>query len=215
MKHYVTTVGIHRSWHRLAQRCEYPHACKELMKNIVQDLIDGEWAEADSINFWTLDAAKWCECDNCKALGTTTDRNLLLVHRLDQEMNKAMAEGRLKRNVRIFFLAYWDVLEPPTRPLPPDFDYDNCIATYYPIIRCYVHTFADPACTEFNLRYQQNLVGWATERERKMRRPMHQTLKKTMTRTTCHAPAQKGLRGPGCLAIHGRRRRCTLRRMPL
>ncbi len=145
------------------------YACDEFMKKIVQDLIDGEWADADSINFWTLDGGKWCECEACRALGTPTDRNLLLVHRLRQEMKRAMAQGRLKRNVRIYFLAYADVLEPPTRPLPRDFDYDNCIATYFPIARCYVHTFADPACTEFNTRYQKNFLGWASDPERHYR----------------------------------------------
>ena len=145
------------------------HACDEFMKNLVQDLIDGEWKDADSINFWTLDGGKWCECDACKALGTPTDRNLLLVHRLRQEMKLAMAQGRLARNIRIYFLAYADVLEPPTRPLPTDFDYENCIATYFPIARCYVHRFDDPACTEFNARYQKHFLGWSTEPDRHYR----------------------------------------------
>jgi hypothetical protein len=139
------------------------YACDEFMGNIVQDLIDGEWKDADSINFWTLDVGKWCECEACKALGTPTDRNLLLVHCLRQEIRRATAEGRLHRTVPIYFLAYADVLEPPTRPLPDDFDYENCIATYFPIARCYVHAFADPACTEFNARYQQHFRGWFVE----------------------------------------------------
>jgi len=145
------------------------YACDEFMKNLVRDLVDGEWKEADSINFWTLDGGKWCECDACKALGTPTDRNLLLVHRLRREMNRAMAEGRLKRNIRVYFLAYADVLEPPSRPLPADFDYENCIATYFPIARCYVHNFDDPACTEFNARYQKRFLGWSTDPDRHYR----------------------------------------------
>jgi hypothetical protein len=141
-------------------------AVDEFMKNLAQDLIDGTWKDADSLNFWTLDGGRWCECEKCKALGISSDRNLLLVHRCRQEMKKAQAERRLNRDLIIYFLAYADVLQPPTRPLPADFDYDHCIATYFPIARCYVHVLNDPKCTEFNTRYEKNLYGWATDPDR-------------------------------------------------
>ncbi len=145
------------------------HANSEFMKNIVAYLVDGGWRHADSINFWTSDIGNWCECGPCEALGTPTDRNLLLVHRLDQEIKRAQAERRLTRDVRIFFLAYADVLEPPTRPLPDDFDYDNCMATYFPIARCYVHPFFDEGCTEFNAAYLEHFTGWAIDPDRHYR----------------------------------------------
>ncbi len=144
-------------------------AVNEFMKNLVQDLIDGTWKDADSLNFWTLDGGRWCQCEKCKALGISSDRNLLLVHRCRQEMTKAMAEGRLNRDIMIYFLAYADVLHPPTKPLPKDFDYDHCIATYFPIARCYVHTLADPKCTEYNARYEKNLYGWVKDPDRHYR----------------------------------------------
>ncbi len=144
-------------------------AVDEFMKNLIQDLIDGTWKDADSLNFWTLDGGRWCECEKCKALGISSDRNLLLVHRCRQEMKKAMAEGRLNRDIMIYFLAYADVLHPPTKPLPEDFDYDYCIATYFPIARCYVHALADPKCTEYNARYEKNLYGWAIDPKRHYR----------------------------------------------
>lgn len=143
-----------------------PHALDEFYKNLVQDMIDGTWKDADSLNFWTLDGGRWCECEKCKALGTRTDRNLLLVHRCCEEFKKARREGRLNREIMIYFLAYADVLEPPTRPLPEGFDYDRCIATYFPIARCYVHTLNDPKCTEYNTRYEKHLKGWAMDPDR-------------------------------------------------
>ncbi len=136
------------------------------MKKIVQELTEGQWRDAESINFWTLDRGKWCECEPCKALGTPTDRTLLLVHRLRQEMDRAMAENRLKRNVYIFFTVYHETITPPTRPLPEDFNYDNCVATYYPIARCYVHALNDPVCTEINARYAKHLKNWTTDPNR-------------------------------------------------
>jgi len=139
------------------------------MKNFVQDFIDGDWRDTDSVNFWMLDNGKWCECDPCKALGIPTDRNFLLVHRLRQDIVRARTEGRLGRDVKVIFLAYHDVLTPPTRPLPADFDYENCIATYFPIARCYVHSFADESCTEFNQNYRTHYYGWTEDPERHYR----------------------------------------------
>lgn len=144
-------------------------AVAEMMGNLVDDLIHGQWRYADSVNFWTLDVGRWCECDNCKALGTPTDRNLLLVHALRNEIKRAMREKRLHRNVQVAFLAYADVIEPPTRPLPKDFDYENCVATFFPIVRCYAHKFDEPTCTEYNTRYQKNFRGWAIDPERHYR----------------------------------------------
>jgi len=148
-----------------------PHAVTEFMKNFVQATIDGRYRDADIIRFWTLDVGKWCQCDACRALGTPTDRNLLLVHRLDQEIKKARAEGKIRRPIVIHFLAYSDVLDPPTRPLPADFDAQNCLATFFPIARCYVHDFDDPACSR-NAEYLRQLQGWATDPARHYRGPM-------------------------------------------
>jgi len=145
-----------------------PHAVTEFFKNYVQALIDGPYREADMVRFWTLDGAKWCQCPECKALGIPTDRNLLLVHRLDQEIKRARTEGKIHRPITITFLAYADVLEPPTRPLPAGFDYDTCAATFYPIVRCYLHNFDDASCRA-NDRYRRQLYGWATEPKRHYR----------------------------------------------
>jgi hypothetical protein len=54
------------------------------MKNFVQAIIDEPCKDADIIRMWTVDHGKWCQCSTCKALGTPTDCNLLLAHRLDR-----------------------------------------------------------------------------------------------------------------------------------
>ncbi len=141
------------------------HATTEFMKNFVAALVDGTYRDAGVVRFWTLDVGKWCQCPECEALGTRTDRNLLLVHRLDRGIKKARAEGKINRPVIVRFLAYADVLDPPSRLLPADFDYATCSATFFPIVRCYVHEFDDPGCDR-NLRYRRQLDGWATDPER-------------------------------------------------
>lgn len=145
-----------------------PDATAEFIKNYVQAIIDGPYRDAGIIRFWTLDAGKWCQCDQCRALGIPTDRNLLLVYRLDQAIKKARAEGKIHRPIVIHFLAYADVLDPPTRPLPADFDYQTCLATFFPIVRCYVHNFDDPACAR-NVEYLRQMRGWATDPKRHYR----------------------------------------------
>lgn len=142
-----------------------PHATAEFTKNYVRALVDGPYRNAGVVRFWTLDGGKWCQCAKCKALGIPTDRNLLLVHRLDAEIKKAQAAGKINRPIIIRFLTYADVLHPPTRPLPGDFDYKTCSATFFPIVRCYVHNFDDPNCSR-NARYVKNLRGWATDPKR-------------------------------------------------
>jgi hypothetical protein len=141
------------------------HALTEFVKGAVQDLIDGRHADADIVNAWMLDCGRWCECDKCRSLGTPTDRNLLVVHALAQGIRKAQQEGFINRRIRLFFLAYADVMEPPTRPLPADFNYDMSIATFLPIVRCYVHSLDEETCAR-NRWYYRHLQRWAVEAER-------------------------------------------------
>ncbi len=141
------------------------HALAEWTRNAVADLAEGDYRDADLINAWMLDGGHWCECDACRAQGTPTDRNLVVVHRYDQAIKKAQAEGRIRRPVRLLFLAYADVLQPPSHPLPEGFDTETCIATYFPIVRCYVHRFDDPDCS-VNSRYRGHLAGWAETPQR-------------------------------------------------
>ena len=54
------------------------------------------------------------------------------------------------------------------RPLPADFDYQTCAATFYPISRCYVHEFDDPKCPR-NAKYQRLLHGWLLDPNRHYR----------------------------------------------
>ena len=142
-------------------------AVAELSKNFVQGLIDGVWRYADVVNFWMLDGSgKWCDCENCKALGSYSDRIMRLVYQVNKEVQKARKDGRLKRNVHLTTLAYSDTLAPPTRPLPMDFDYENCSVTFYPIQRCYVHAMNDPNCTEINRGYAEAYLGMGSAQRR-------------------------------------------------
>lgn len=132
-----------------------------LARNFVQSLIDGKWKYVDIVNFWALDASPWCECENCKKLGSETNRLLLMVHQVQKVMKEAQDAGRLKRKVLLHTCAYHETLNPPDRPLPADFDYDTIAVTLYPIGRTYSHSFADPASTEINQPMAQDFLEWS------------------------------------------------------
>ena len=135
-------------------------ATKELVKNLVQSLIDGRWRNVDIVNLWMLDAGKWCECDDCKRQGNYSDRLFEVSYAIQKGMQTARREGHLQRNILLASLAYHETIIPPSHPLPDDFDYENFSVTFFPIERCYAHSLADPACTEFNQFLLENYLGW-------------------------------------------------------
>ncbi len=143
-------------------------AMGEWCKNAVEDLISGRYKDATIMNAWALDGGRWCECDACKAQGSATDRNVFLVYCYDKAIKAAQADKRIQRTIRLLFLAYYDVIEPPTKPLPADFDYNTCIATYFPIGRNYVYAIDDERSSK-NAEYLRNLTGWAIAPERNYR----------------------------------------------
>ena len=136
-------------------------ATHELARNLIQSLIDGKYRYVDFINFWMMDATyKWCECEKCTQQGTPTDRLFLVIDAVQKELTKACESGTLSRDVELSSLVYLDTITPPTRPLPEDFDYSKFSMVFFPIQRCYNHTFADPACTELNAAQVDNYLAW-------------------------------------------------------
>ncbi|WP_409344462.1 DUF4838 domain-containing protein [Paenibacillus sp. MBLB4367] len=144
----------------------HPGAADELSRNVIRALAGGDLRHVDDLNFWLLDNGNWCSCETCVSSGNYTNRLIATVHHLRQKICKAMEEGVLKRNVRILFPAYHETLAPPDKPLPEAFDYRNCFAIFFPIERCYVHTFADEGCTETNRHLHHNYRSWALDAER-------------------------------------------------
>jgi len=141
-------------------------ATNELAKNLVQSLIDGAWRNVDIVNFWMLDNGKWCECECCARQGNYTDRLFDVCYAVQKAIQQAQREARLHRKVLLASLAYHETLSPPSRPLPADFDYQSFSVTFFPIERCYVHTLADPKCTEINQFLREHYEGWTTKPDR-------------------------------------------------
>jgi len=141
-------------------------AVTEFSRKFVNELADGDWKDASSVNLWPLDGGEWCTCENCQKLGTPTDRLLLLIYDVNKAVQKAIQEGRINHDVKLVFPIYNETLSPPTRPVPADFDYQHCIGTFFPIQRCYVHFIDDSTCTEFNTPIWKDFLGWAVANPR-------------------------------------------------
>lgn len=136
------------------------HAVDHLNRSIIEQLAEGDWQDVTYLNFWPVDMGKWCEGELCAQLGTPTDRWLLMVHALSQDIQKARLAGRIRRDVKIVFPIYLETLPAPTRALPEDFDYTSCIGTFFPIQRCYVHSIDEPDCLEYNSEHWESFLDW-------------------------------------------------------
>lgn len=137
-------------------------ARKEFAKRIAQQLIDGRWKNVDVFEFWMFDGGPnlWCTCDKCKKAGSYTDKMFMVTYDILKELERMRTIGSLNRQVKVSNLAYQATLDPPTMPLPADYDYKNSSVTFFPIGRCYVHSLADPACTEINQGQLNAYQGW-------------------------------------------------------
>ncbi len=137
-------------------------ATRELAKNLIRELAEGQWREADVLNVWMLDNGTYCECDACKKQGTCTDRLFSVVYALRKETRQAEADGRLQRTVKMSAEAYHETLPPPSKSLPADFDYQNCFIALYPIERTYTYAFADPRSTKINQPLLKRYLEWTS-----------------------------------------------------
>jgi len=141
-------------------------AAEEMCKNTVKSLCNGSLSQVDYINFWMLDLGEWCECENCVASGNYSDRTLGLVYRLCKKIRESMNNGELRREVKVLFPVYQETIDPPSKPVPDDFDYEICLPTFFPIERCYLHDIDDPKCTETNAVVMDAFRPWVQDADR-------------------------------------------------
>ncbi len=141
-------------------------AVHEFCTNYLKSIVSGSLKYADIINVWPLDNGKWCECDECKALGNYTRQILLVANTLMQYIKDAVKKGLLKRDIMLMVPAYHETLPEPDMPLPDDFDYDMCVVTLFTIERCYVHDLFDRKCTEANVYLADRIREWTSKENR-------------------------------------------------
>lgn len=107
-----------------------------------------ERPEIRIFDFWPPDGAKWCECDKCKALGTPSNRQAILVGKVKADVEKVRPDLRLE------FIAYAAAVAPPeSAKLDKEVLIDFC-----PIGQCFEVQINDPASGQ-NANYVTQLKG--------------------------------------------------------
>jgi hypothetical protein len=124
--------------------------------------INSEWQDADYVDIWGFDT--WdsvCTCEKCSELGNGTDRNLYFVAAMRRAINRGLADGTLKNQVKLICCAYEGTvtIEAPLNPVPAELAEAGDICTFYPINRCYRHDLSDENCVDNNI-YRQHLENW-------------------------------------------------------
>jgi len=123
-----------------------PDAAKYLAANLIAYLNDRP--EIRIFDFWPPDGAKWCECPKCKALGTPSNRQAILISQVKEQTTKAGVNTRLET------IAYAAAVTPPeSAKYIPDLLLDFC-----PIGQCFEVQINDPSDAK-NADYVKQLTG--------------------------------------------------------
>jgi hypothetical protein len=105
--------------------------------------------EIQIYDFWPPDGAKWCECEDCKKLGTPPDRQAILLAQVKE------AAAKVRPDLRIEMIAYSSYVDPPEHAtVDPSVLVDFC-----PINQQFDHKINDPAA-EKNAKYVEALKAW-------------------------------------------------------
>ena len=123
-----------------------PDAVKYLAANLISYLKGRP--EIQIFDFWPPDGAKWCACAKCKALGTPSNRQAILISQVKDDLTKAGVNTRLET------IAYAAAVTPPeSAKLIPSLLLDFC-----PIAQCFEVQINDPS-SEKNADYVKQLKG--------------------------------------------------------
>lgn len=142
----VDDTGARTQVHNRAFCTSNPDAVKYLAANLIAYLKDRP--EIQIFDFWPPDGAKWCACPKCKALGTPSNRQAILISQVKEQMTKAGVNTRLET------IAYAAAVTPPeSAKYIPDLLLDFC-----PIQQCFEVQINDPSDAK-NADYVKQLTG--------------------------------------------------------
>ncbi len=105
--------------------------------------------EIQIFDFWPPDGAKWCVCAACKALGSPSDRQALLLTEV------SAAARKTRPDLRFETIAYAACVAPPTNATLDS----RVLVDFCPINQCFEVQINDPASTR-NADYAAQLKDW-------------------------------------------------------
>jgi hypothetical protein len=149
----------HPEWFRLdeqGQRVKRPNAVfctsngearEYLTRNVIRYL--DAHPEIGIFDLWPPDGAKWCQCPKCKALGTPSDRQALLLAEVSAAVRKTRPDLRFET------IAYAACVAPPLKAqMDPSVLVDFC-----PIGQCFEYQINE-AASQKNADYVTQLKAW-------------------------------------------------------
>jgi len=144
-------------------------ARRAFARGLVDSLVSGRLRRADVVQVWPLDGGRWCDCPECRAQGSPTDRWLAVVAEAASEVDAARRDRRLAHRVTLMAPAYLETLNPPARPAPAAFGSREVGVAFFPYFRCYAHALNDERCAEINQGMADRFWGWGIFEDRPYR----------------------------------------------
>ena len=105
--------------------------------------------EIEVFDFWPPDGAKWCQCPKCKALGTPSDRQALLLAEVSATAH------RTRPGLRFETIAYAACVAPPLQAAMDS----SVLVDFCPIAQCFEYQIGDPK-SDRNADYVGQLKAW-------------------------------------------------------
>jgi hypothetical protein len=128
--------------------CTSNKEAREYFTHDVMRYLDAH-PEIQIFDFWPPDGAKWCQCASCKALGTPSDRQALLLAEVSAAVRKTRPDLRFET------IAYAACVAPPGKAaMDPRVLVDFC-----PIGQCFECQINDPGSAR-NAGYAAQLGAW-------------------------------------------------------
>ncbi|HXQ91657.1 MAG TPA: DUF4838 domain-containing protein, partial [Nitrososphaerales archaeon] len=123
-------------------------ALQEFTKNVIGYI--KARPEIDIFDLWPPDSVPWCDCSNCVALGSESERHAIVVEAIRSALKKE------KLRVKLGILAYVHCTEFPERtPISPEVRLDFC-----PIYRDYKFELNDVVSDINRAEYWDKLLRW-------------------------------------------------------
>ena len=144
------------------QFCMTNESLCDFLTNAIIKKINTDWYDSDNIILSTFDTwGRTCMCENCQKLGNGSDKMLNFIAGVRKRLDKAYKDGVIDHNIKIEIYSYEGTssLQPPENGVPEILKKSGDYACYWPIVRCYEHTFDDDSCS-YNKPYYQALSGW-------------------------------------------------------
>jgi hypothetical protein len=108
--------------------------------------------EIQVYDFWPPDVARWCECDECKKLGSPSDRQAILLKQIADRIKQ------VKPDLRLEMIAYSAAIDPPENQTIDK----NILVDFCPIDQQFEFQINDPAAGK-NAAYVAQLKAWRSK----------------------------------------------------